>query len=37
MATWDSPRYPPAMDPTALALMATALTYSGYLVLLGWR
>jgi len=25
------------MDPTVLALMATALTYSGYVVLLGWR
>ena len=30
-------RYPAGMDPTALALMATALTYSGYVVLLGWR
>lgn len=30
-------RYPAAMDPIALALMATALTYSGYVVLLGWR
>lgn len=29
--------YPAAMDLSALILMASALTFSGFVVLLGWR
>lgn len=29
--------YPAGMDLSALILMASALTFSGFVVLLGWR
>lgn len=37
MAELRAGRYPAPMDTIAFALMASALTFSGFVVLLGWR
>jgi hypothetical protein len=37
MAELPGHRYPTPMDTIAFGLMASALTFSGFVVLLGWR